>query len=493
MQRYQKLWQWVGLLLFGLGLMNWYVPLVGQAALTDISSFKKTNGYILVSPDVYNIKYPHLGAVKADNIENGRLTTKTTQISVTFTDTMSAANSSYSYTLNNVYFDVMKKDGTSLATSAPQIVGTGKTSYNFGDSGKTSVISVDLSDLANDFPIYVGVRYTPSPYGVNAAYQFGIFSSDSTVNATIKPTITGSLTSSDKVIKGTGTNVGDKITNSFDGTTTTVGADKTYTLNLSQALGDTTSVTVAESNTTGDRGTVESQVAQKALALKVAQADIAVGPNELTSTLSDADVLDWLTKQAGLTASFSDGSSTAGVTFKSTETDLAAKLAALTSGTTLPINVYAQVGDTKSSSQTLSVKKTAGTLSFGTLSPSIGFGTLAIPSKETMYQPTSHWDVNITDTRATGSPWYVYASATPLTSTSHTLKGDLVYQNGSEHAVLTKQSTLIASGQRGNTNTTAITSDWSPTKGIFLDVQPGVYSDRYQGTVNWSLQATPTE
>jgi len=438
-----------------------------------------------------SLAYPTLEAVTANNLENGRLTTKTTQIAITFSDTVTM-NTKY-VKINDFYYDVMTAGGVSLRTNGPEIIGTNTTSINLG-SGKTQTISVDLSHLKDVLPVYIGFRYTPSTFpNLNVGYQFGSFTADATVSATIKPTITGSLTSKDTVIKGTGSYAGDTISSDVNGVTTTVGSDKTYTLDLGSALGSTSSVRITESNSNGDSGSVTGNVAQKSLDLKVANATIAAGPNDVTTEMSDSEVLTWLTKQIEPTATFSDGSSTADVTYQTGETGLAAKIAALGSGDSINVEVYAQVGTTKSSPQTITIKKTAGTLSFGPISGSIGFGTLAIPTKEAIYQPSSKWEVNISDTRATGSKWYVYASATPLKSDSHTLKGDLIYQDGANQAVLTNQSMLVANGARGTANTTAVTSDWSSTKGIFLDVQPSVYADSYQGKVNWSLQSTPTE
>lgn len=144
---------------------------------------------------------------------------------------------------------------------------------------------------------------------------------------------------------------------------------------------------------------------------------------------------------------------------------------------------------------TITITKQPGTLSFGTVSSDIGFGSITIPNSETLYAPTSSWNVTVNDTRETGSTWTVSASATPMMSTTtlgRTLKGNLVYRDGSSKIELTSNSIPIMSGTKaGGSDITNVTSDWSgTTKGILLDALSGIYADSYNGTVNWTLSDT---
>ncbi|MFC6182228.1 cell surface protein [Lactiplantibacillus daowaiensis] len=460
---------------------------------------ESTGNVVFGSSGYYGINsYPKLKAITANNVSNGRITTKTTQVAITLTGTVTAKNN---VSMNNFYFDMMQKDGTSLQSGSTTLFsGNSKT---FSSSGTTQTITVDLTDLANDLPIYVGFRYNASSGGGDIAYQLGSFTNDATAAAALKPTIdstagSGKVSASDQKITGTGTNVGDKITSSAGGSTT-VGSDKTYSLDLGSAIGSASSVTVTESNATGDKGTATADVVQKTLDLDSQSTSLDLSPDDASSlaSMSDSEIVAWLAKQTtlGLSPSYSDGSSTSDVTYATDDSGIAAKIKALATGDSTTVSLYATDGTLKSSAKTITLTKQAGTLTFGTISSAIGFGDLEVPTKETIFKPTSSWDVSISDTRAAGSKWYVYATASAMTSAKHTLKGNLIYQDGSDQQSLTNTSTLIASGERNSgSNTTDVTSDWdNSTKGIFLDVFPGVYNGTYSGTVNWSLQDTPAE
>lgn len=498
----KKLGKMFGLMVAGLFLMSWVMPVNGHAAtMTDVTStsmFKKTYGNAL-GPG-YAVNYPSLDAVTANNTSNGRITTSTTQIAVTFSGTVTPKSTTFNF--NSLYFDIMTGNGTSIPgtsvlTSTPANLARSTSTVNLGNS-TTQTLNVDLKNLKDDLPLYVGFRFVPSTDSGNSyTYQFAYFSTDATAAAALKPTITGNLTDKDTVIKGTGTNVGDTISSSVNGVTTTVGSDKTYTLDLGTALTGLDKVTVYESNATGDTGSVDGAVTSKSLNIASDKTTADTYPDDLAGLSSDSDVIAWLVKNAGITSTYSDSSSTDGVTYASDTTGLAATLKGLGDGATMSIPVYAKDSSgLKSDPLTITVTNHAGVLKFGTISSDIGFGSLEIPTSETIFQPTSAWNVNVSDTRTAGSNWSVYATATPLTSTTvstRTLAGNLVYQDGSNKTVLTNASTLIASGTKvAGTTDTAITSDWSTTKGIMLDVKPSVYADSYQGSVDWSLQDTPT-
>lgn len=490
----------VGLMIAGLFLMSWFIPDTGRAAtMTDVMSgpmYVTSYGNAL-GPGASIQAYPTLVSITANNTDNGRLTTSTTQIAISYQDNVTFTTKSKNR-FSHFYFDVFTAtssngdSGISLTTSTSTDYGNNQSSISFG-SGKTQTLNVDLSKLGEDLPVYIGFRLTTQTGDVST-YYMGLLNENSDAGAALTPTITGSLKASDTTITGTGTNVGDAIFTTINKKIirTTVGADKTYKLDLGSALAGVNTVTVYESNNVGDKGSVNGTVTSKTLNLTSTATTADTYPDDLAGFSSDSDVIGWLVKTAGLKATYSDSSSTAGVTFASDTTDLANKLKALGDGGTLTIPVYAKDSSLKSDPITITVTNHAGLLTFGTISNNVGFGNLEIPTAETIFQPSAAWNVNVSDTRASGSTWYVYATATALASDKHTLAGNLVYKDGSTQTPLNANSTLIDTGKKvaGTTNT-AITGDWSSTKGIMLDAQPGVYAGNYTGSVNWSLQDTP--
>lgn len=504
----------VGLMVAGLFLISLLSPINGHAdTMNDVmsSSMYQPSYGGSVGPGGGVTTYPPLLSITANNTDNGRLTTKTTQITVKFDGSVIFGSnvSTSSNRFVHFSFDVFtagqtKFDpGISLATNTLTDYGNNKSSISFG-SGKEQTFNVDLSRLGEDFPIYLGFRFTTQD-GEVTTYQMGSLNENTALGSAMTPTITGTLKTSDTTITGTGTNVGDAIFTKINGVTTrtTVGADKTYKLDLPTSLASALTeknnkVTVYESNNLGDKGSVDGIITSKSLNLTSTATTADSYLDDLATFSSDSKVIDWLANKAGLGATYSDGSATdtAGITYASDTADLATALKALADNETLSIPVYAQDSSgMKSTPITITVTNHAGILQFGTISSAIGFGNLEIPTTETIFQPAAAWNVNVSDTRAAGSNWSVYATATPLTSTtvsSRTLAGNLVYKDGNNKTVLTNASTLITSGTKvAGKNETSITSDWSATKGIMLDVKPSVYADSYQGSVDWSLQDTP--
>ncbi|MFC6181687.1 cell surface protein [Lactiplantibacillus daowaiensis] len=494
--RVQRQW-WIGLVVVGLVLLSHNMLLAVRAdKMMDVmsgTSFQPSRTPGALTATGGSLSYPDLTGVTANNIENGRLTTKTTKIAITFSGSVSISGNNTK--MNNLYFDVMTANGVSLRTDKPAIIASGFTSHSFDSffsSGYTQTISVDLTDLKDKLPVYVGFRYTPSSNpGLNIGYQFGAFPADVTVAAQLKPTIDGKLNATDTVIKGTGSHPGDTISSNVNGVTTTVGSDKTYTLDLGTNLASQNAVTITESNSNGDSGHVTATVMHKTLALTPNQPVLMLGPSDITTEMSDQAVIAWLVKQANFTVNYTDGTPTTQVEFKSEASNLARQLLALTDGMSTTVSIYAQDGANRSASQIVTIRRLQGTLSFGSLSGTLNFEHLMVPVKTTTYAPNGPCDVQLSDTRAPKSTWYLYANATTLTSVTHQLTGDLIYQNGQQTMVMTNQSTLIASGTRGDTATTSITKDWSTNKGIFLRVKPGVYAGQYAGQINWSLQDIP--
>lgn len=446
---------------------------------------------------------PKITQITANNVENGNVTNRTTMLSVTWSGTLSAKNpGNNAWKMKDMYTSVFNSSNTlaSNTVGTNLIPGDQVSSFTFNTSNATQTAYIDWAMWNGSSPLKVGLKYIPYYRGSLAEKESA--RSFATISAIqrheLNPTITNKLAQGTTVIEGKGTIAGDKITVDADtSVSTTVKDDLSYSLPLSGNLSGKTTVTVTESNDAGDSGTATADVEQKSLNIASDKTTADTYPDDLADLSSDSDVIAWLVKNAGITSTYSDSSSTDSVTYASDTTGLAATLKGLGDGATMSIPVYAKDSSgLKSDPLTITVTNHAGVLQFGTISSDIGFGSLEIPTSETIFQPTSAWNVNVSDTRTAGSNWSVYATATPLTSTTvstRTLAGNLVYQDGSNKTVLTNASTLIASGTKvAGTTDTAITSDWSTTKGIMLDVKPSVYADSYQGSVDWSLQDTPT-
>lgn len=484
------------LVLSVLGLLNIF-SLGGMAAtLTDKMTDVKANRAFQAVPlgnvvgsnvDSGLSSYPALGAVTANYADNGRITNQTTKITMTMTGSIALRSSN---TMAKAYFDIMTNPasgsytGTTLVTSTPTSLGSGN-SITISSLKQTQTLAVNFQNIKSKLPIYIGFRIMVN--GEEGTYQMGRFNVQ-----TLTPKITGTLYSTDTLIKGTGT-TGNTISSNINGVTTTVGSDGTYTLSLGTTLGALSSVTVTEvDEITGDKGTATATVTLKKLNITSTKSEIELYPSDLDALTSDNAVIAWLVKQARIVVTNPD-SATDTITYMAKETDLASKLNSLAAGGSTMINIYGQGSSgLRSDAKTITVTMRDGTLSIETLPTSLTFGTLSIPFKETLYQPTSGWNISINDTRKTGSPWYLRATATAMTSSTRTMSGNLIYLNAGNKQVLTNASVTVSSGKKiaGITSTNA-TSGWSSGQGILLDVQPSVQIDSYNGTVNWTLQDIP--
>ncbi|WP_137625409.1 cell surface protein [Lactiplantibacillus pingfangensis] len=483
-------------------LGSWMVPLKSLADDTMLPV--AFNPGTVTGDSMYGESYatldsaPTITSITANNVENGNVTNRTTMLSVTWSGSI-VTKAKNNYKIKDMYTSVFNSSNT-LASSklgTNLIPGTQVSSLAFNSSNAVQTAYIDWSMWNGSSPLKVGLKYVPYYAGYSAENESA--RSFATIYAIqrheLKPTITNKLAQGTTVIEGKGTIAGDKITVDADpSVSTTVNDDLSYSLSLSGTLSGKKNVTITEGNDAGDSGTATADVEQRSLNITSSKTTADTYPDDLSGLSSDSDVIAWLVKTTGISSSYSDSSSTDGVTYASDTTGLAASLKALADGATMTIPVYAKDDSgLKSDPVTITVTNHAGVLQFGAISSDIGFGSLEIPTAETVFQPTAAWNVNVSDTRAAGSNWSVYATATPLKSATHTLAGNLIYKDGSTQTVLTNSSTLIDSGTKvaGTTNT-QITSDWSATKGIMLDVQPSVYADSYSGSVDWSLQNTPT-
>jgi len=106
--------------------------------------------------------YPTLVSITGNNVVNGRVTTNTTQITIKYSGSTTFNSSSDRF--KSFYVDVFKKNpqggsGVSLATTTTNLTnyGNNANTISFG-SGVTQTVNVDLSDLADELPVYIGFR-----------------------------------------------------------------------------------------------------------------------------------------------------------------------------------------------------------------------------------------------------------------------------------------------------------------------------------------------
>lgn len=482
--------------------------------------------------------YPQITAIAANNIDpvTKRITSKTTKIYILFSGNMIAKNNDR-YTA--IYPQVMMDGGVSVASTQPKSV-----SISGGESSSVRMpatyqeVDVDLSNLANKLPLYVGVKYTvASQYGdADPSYYFGTISADATASEAWKAVTINDgndMASASTVVKGTGepglTATLSGVSGSAGQYSTTIGEDGTYSIDLGGSslkdLGNPSTIKVTESNDLGDSNSTTANVVDTVpLTTTAASSSVAVDPDTLSGNItgkSDAEILAWLSGQsaAGLTTT-KEGSTTAltdadGLTYTADATDLASKIATATAANPLTINVSASdsAGDKTTATTPIKIYTTDGTFKFNSLSD-FAFGTLPVPAQETLFAPTNTPSILIDDTQTVGKDWYVTANATKMTdSASNELNGDMVYvdADGAKHN-LTNTTTLVGQGQRESGKTTAEVADgWANagatvaaskftdgvatgvTKGVYLDAHPNIYTggvadgNAYTGAINWTL------
>lgn len=501
----KKIWRVLAVLLVVAGALYSASQVVHAATLTDVTDGLDSTGNGRVPNErADDGKWSYLGAyptvsVKADGLKpfgtENRISTSTTEISITVKGTMTTkvgqGNTRAGY-FTSYYFDLLDRNGKSFTTPSKLIsLGFQNSSFTFND---TVTFNVDLKDLKTRGPIYIAYCFTTNLSShVNRYYS-------SRIGRKLTPTITTSpVTTGTTVLSGTGTS-GDLISNSVTGDTTPVGDDGKWTLNLTgDALTGASGVTVAESNEFGDYGTMYSFVTVAPVTIAADKTTLNLSSDDVTKleAMSDSDFADWVKSEANVTGKSSSGSS---VDVKTDTTDLAAALKKVAANDSMPIDFYATDGTKKSAIKTITLVK-PGTVKFGTISSDIDFGSHGVPTATALYGPSSAWNVNVSDTRTAGSKWYLYASATDLTSGSHKLPGYLTYRDANGQTSDLTKSTLIDSGDRGTSDTTDVTSNWTTDPkdtskaGIFLDVEPGVFADssiKYSGAVNWTLSDVPT-
>ncbi|MFC6290442.1 Ig-like domain-containing protein [Levilactobacillus angrenensis] len=471
--------------------------------------------------------FPTIQDIRANNVSaDGRLTTKTTKIYLLMSGTI-GMDMYGMYQYKTAYGDVVTAGGKTLRSN-PNVTPTNwvKTQgFSFTvPSNAYQEIDVNLTDLKDELPIYIGFGYTINSSVVKTLpkYYFAkivtdptksmkditlddIYNSDSTISGEGEPNATMSVP-----IKGT------------DGTTKTYSAtaDSTgkFTIDLGEKLkdiGNPDSVTVTEANDMGDTKSATGKVQQPKFQIKNGS-PVTIYPDDLENHVSgktDQEVLQWLIDQSGMTivdeASPDTPLDENDFKFSSTAADLASKIKALASGQLTSFDVTAQ--DSSG----------AGTLNTGTLDvvrydpvfnvagSDLNFGDgVDVPTKQTWFAPSSI-NVTTTNTQASGTNWYITANASVLKDESgNELNGKLVYEDGSgNEESLMDNAGVIASGTTGTTDLKAhnVATKWAtneaytsqPDKqGIFLKVAANPYTagaekTTYSGSVTWAITNAP--
>jgi len=517
---YKLIWRRLALLLVILLGVSWgYTQTVSAAGsgTSGAATYKTVTGDRLLAEDGYAISnYIAFSTVTANNIQSNRLTKYTDKIYVNV-DSDYKVLQAKGFTFSKAYLDVVDSSGKSLMTSKPVQASISGTSATFSTSKQT--LSVDLSKLGTQdlqLPIYVGVTFsstTPNPDGSTRwmAYGFGKFEQDETTLNNMKDiTIDQPVKLYDTKITGTA-EPGAAISATLNGNavTTTADADGKYTLTPTLPLMSSGQITVYESNDMGDTKSASTDLQMSVPVISAGSKDLTITPSKLETLTSDAEVIDWISNEAKLKV---QDSMTANVdldaAYSSTDSDLVKKLTDLASGDSTTIDIGATSKGVKAPDDVkITITKSAGELKFTTVSDKLSYGSLQVPNTTTLFAPTSAPDVEISDTRATGSAWRVTASAAPLATAdgTHKLSGQLMYVNATGQAQSLATSQTVASGTRTKgEDSINVTNGWETQSdqpsgigkaGIYLQAKPSIYTGNgttsYSGTVTWALTDAP--
>lgn len=333
------------------------------------------------------------------------------------------------------------------------------------------------------------------------------------------PHITGSDT---RTIQGTGTQVGDLITAKFDHTVQTarVAHDGHWQINWGKALQGTGKITVTETNDYDDipgQATISMDNGGASTKSKIKLNLFLTGGRTFSVVKNQAVMVRGMVigtdptdlqrevklNNQDLTVHFAQANGLPIISYRANGTEKEPHKAGFfhlklpTRGFRRGVNdikiwVTSPTGQS-SNIDTLKVTVDGG-LSFASIVPQIHFDSQQIPIRETLIPAKNHWQVPVKDTRPSGAAWYVYATATKLSTDKHRLNGDLVYIDSTgKQEIMTNRMTLVGgcAHSKGESVITDIASRWQAQRGVLLDVQPGVYAGDYHGKINWSLQDTP--
>ncbi|WP_204121524.1 MULTISPECIES: hypothetical protein [Levilactobacillus] len=125
------------------------------------------------------------------------------------------------------------------------------------------------------------------------------------------------------------------------------------------------------------------------------------------------------------------------------------------------------------------------------VAPTIAFsGTLT--GQHQQLAANDDWDVDVRDTRGTGSHWTLQAAASAFTTgtdgSGTVLPASLMYQDGTTAANLSAGNQVLMDRTTTSGNDlTNVSGDWDSGRGLLLDIGSGAAEGRYQGTVTWSF------
>ncbi|MDK1733000.1 hypothetical protein N0K71_05110 [Dellaglioa algida] len=450
--------------------------------------------------------------IQANFVRDGHLTGRTDKLIVTSKGTITMQESaSAGYTFSNMWnilsadayseLGAGDKSGTIQGGSKDRIMDiSGDTTITVGDHTADMAKNAGKKVwIGNKVQTYHSIRPIKSNYYVTQETYTDVG------QITLKPTITGTPAATNPNISGTGTQTGDKISVVVNGTTkeTTVKADGTWSLNWGGKLPVQAKMTVTETNAYGDKpGTVEATISGTDLSITSKETAINLMPSDIEGyqNMSDDQVMADLIKRFGITAiDKADNNSSTGIIIGTSDSQFLKNLRQASGGTSVSTPFTAtKSGETVAMANPLTVTVGAGMLSFSTMPARSDFAKTMINGQGQIVQRTGDWNVGVTDTRKSGSPWYLSVSESPLTNseTGKELSGYVYYTaDGQNETKIGTGSTFIASGQKatGVGDTYKLNDGWTDNKGILLHANSDVTIGSYNGTMDWSLSDAPTK
>jgi len=481
--------------------------------------------------------YPRWDAgqnIAANFTSDGRITNKTTKIYIYFTEgTLKLKNANYgSYT--KVYADVSAKVNgklVSLVTNQQPWTLSSNGSVATPPLNKWIEMDVDFTHLGVNpqKTIFIGFsdEYTQPYLGPDGVARYAIaslVSDDTTLAGMAGVTIDGggSVAASAHEVTGKAQPNIDVFLSGVDGDDgtyhTTADSSGNYTISLGdntlESLHAKSPIKVTEYNEYGDAKSATANVVDTVpLTITPSSANLTISPDDWDANIkgkSSSDIATWLAKQTNLVVTKQDSSTALTASGDGLAFDTASDLSILTGGNTQAVQINASdtAGDKSTDPATINVTRGQGNMQFTTISQLV-FGNgvnLAVPSTQTLYAP-GKYNVDVSDSRATGSPWYLTAQATTLADKAgHTFSGHVVYADGkgTVTALDAGNAVQVASGNR-STSTDDLASDWnqkggsytgsSVPAGVYLQANPNVYAggsdNEYSGSMTWTLSDAP--
>jgi len=158
----------------------------------------------------------------------------------------------------------------------------------------------------------------------------------------------------------------------------------------------------------------------------------------------------------------------------------------------LAVGTIVKVGTNKKFlTKTLSVT-TTGSVSITNLPDLNFFAFTSRSNKSVIFRQDTDWSIEVSDTRADGEDWFLYAHIqSPLTSETSTLDDVLVFTAGGTSTALTNTPLLVYSGT--GSNTPKVTNvNWEKIEGILLNINPDTdyTKGEYETSILWQVSPT---